>query len=65
MHRTDSIEIGVVVSGEVVVEAASGEQVSLRAGDVYVQNGAMHRWRPDRQVPAHVVFVSFGAERTR
>jgi hypothetical protein len=64
MHRTDSIEIGVVVSGEVTVEAGDGEKVVLRSGDVYVQNGALHNWlaQPDQ---AHVVFISLGVERTR
>ncbi len=61
MHRTDSIEIGVVVSGAVTVECADGASVLLQAGDVYVQNSAMHGWRPDAD--AHVVFISFSAER--
>jgi uncharacterized cupin superfamily protein len=63
MHRTDSIEIGVVVAGEVRVEAENGESVTLRPGDVYVQNGAMHRWCSDEDASAHVVFISFGVRR--
>ena len=64
MHRTDSIDIGIVVSGEVTVECGDGAQVVLQPGDVYVQNGAMHRWQPEAASQAHVVFVSLGVERS-
>jgi mannose-6-phosphate isomerase-like protein (cupin superfamily) len=64
MHRTDSIDIGVVVSGEVTVEAGDGEKVVLKAGDVYVQNGALHNWHPHPDTQAHVVYISLGVERT-
>jgi uncharacterized cupin superfamily protein len=64
MHRTDTIDIGIVVSGEVKAEADDGETVVLRAGDVYVQNGALHNWQIDPDNPAHIVFVCLGATRT-
>jgi uncharacterized cupin superfamily protein len=64
MHRSDTIDVGVVVGGEVAVVAPDGSSVVLRPGDVYVQNGAMHQWRPtDPDDPAHVVFVALGVER--
>jgi hypothetical protein len=63
MHRTNSIDIGVVVSGQVTVEAEDGTKVLLRPGDVYVQNGAWHNWHPDPDEPAHVVFIGVGATR--
>jgi hypothetical protein len=63
MHRTESIDIGVVVSGEIVVEAEDGAIVTLRPGDVYVQNGAMHNWHTAGTPGAHVVFVAVGARR--
>ena len=63
MHRTDSVDIGVVVSGEVTVEAGDGEKVVLQPGDVYVQNGAIHNWHPDSHSRAHVVFISLGVAR--
>lgn len=64
MHRTDSFDFGVVVSGEVTVEAADGKSVVLRAGDVYIQNGSIHSWISNPDNPAHVVFISLGANRT-
>jgi hypothetical protein len=63
MHRTDTIDIGVVVSGTVRVEAEDGTSVTLGPGDVYVQNGAMHAWHEDPDDPALVVFVLVGATR--
>lgn len=65
MHRTDSIDIGVVVAGQVTVEAEDGSSVALSPGDVYIQNGAMHRWRPNPEDPGHVVFILIGAERAK
>jgi hypothetical protein len=63
MHRTDTIDIGVVVSGEVTVESTDGSTVLLKPGDVYIQNGAMHAWNANPENPALVVFVLVGAER--
>ncbi|HEU4703926.1 MAG TPA: hypothetical protein VFS37_15705 [Conexibacter sp.] len=63
MHRTDSIDIAVVVSGEMTSVADDGSKVVLRAGDVYVQNGAIHNWEWDPEHPAHVVWILLGAER--
>jgi hypothetical protein len=62
MHRTDSIDIGVVVCGEVTVEAGDAERVVLRPGDVYLQNGALHNWLPGPG-QGHVVFISLGLRR--
>lgn len=63
MHRTDSIDIGVVVSGEVTTEASDGTKVVLGPGDVYIQNGALHAWHANPERPAHVVFVTLRIER--
>ncbi|MGB2712285.1 MAG: cupin domain-containing protein [Conexibacter sp.] len=63
MHRTDSIDIGVVVAGEVTVEADDGSTVLLGPGDIYIQNGALHRWHANPDRPAHVVFVGVGTTR--
>jgi hypothetical protein len=63
MHRTDTIDIGVVVSGEVTVESTDGSKVTLVPGDVYIQNGAMHAWHGNPENPAHIVFVVVGASR--
>lgn len=42
-HRTDSIDYGVILSGEIDMEL-DGTSVHLRAGDVFVQRGTIHNW---------------------
>jgi quercetin dioxygenase-like cupin family protein len=42
-HRTDSIDYGVILSGEIDMEL-DGTSVHLKAGDVFVQRGTIHNW---------------------
>ena len=43
VHRTDSIDYAVVVSGEIDMEL-DDSVVHLKAGDVLVQRGTIHNW---------------------
>lgn len=45
MHRTVSLDYGVVLEGEVELVLDSGEARRLRRGDVCVQRGTNHVWR--------------------
>ena len=45
MHRTVSLDYGVVVEGEVELILDSGETRILKRGDVCVQRATMHAWR--------------------
>jgi len=45
MHRTLSVDYGVVISGTVELTLESGEKRVLRVGDTVVQRATMHRWR--------------------
>jgi quercetin dioxygenase-like cupin family protein len=47
MHRTQSLDYGVVLEGEVelVLEDWDGPVRLMRRGDVSVQRGTMHAWR--------------------
>ena len=56
MHRTQSVDYGIVLSGEVVLVLDDTETV-LRAGDVVVQRGTNHRWENRSAGPAQVAFV--------
>jgi hypothetical protein len=49
MHRTESIDYGVVLDGEIVL-LLDDEEVPLKTGDVVVQRGTIHAWanRSDR-----------------
>jgi len=44
MHTTDSVDYGVVISGEITLELDDGATVRLKQGDCVVQNGARHAW---------------------
>lgn len=45
VHRTLSIDYGVVMQGEIEMELEPGEPtVKLKAGDVLVQRGTIHNW---------------------
>lgn len=60
MHRTPSVDYGVVLEGEVWLELDDGAQVRLTRGDTVVQLAARHAWRNKTQAPATVAFVLTG-----
>lgn len=45
MHRTISIDYGVVLEGEVELVLDSGEKRLMKRGDISVQRGTNHAWR--------------------
>lgn len=62
MHMTDTVDIAIILEGEIGLEQSDGEEVTLHAGDVLIQNGGIHAWRP-RDQSCRVAFVILGAER--
>ncbi|HWO73542.1 MAG TPA: cupin domain-containing protein [Dehalococcoidia bacterium] len=62
VHRTDSIDYAVVVSGEIDMELEQGEFVHLRAGDVLVQRGTVHNWVNRGTEPCVIAFVLIDAK---
>jgi len=65
MHRTSSVDYGIVLEGEVGMELDGGEQVRLRAGDVVVQRGTNHLWFNDGERPCLVAWILVDAEPVR
>ncbi len=61
MHRTDTVDYGVVVSGEIWMELDDGREVHLKAGDCVVQNGTRHGWTNRGHESCLVAFVMIGA----
>ena len=61
MHRTDTTDFGVLLSGNLVVEVDDGAELLLSPGDVVVQNGTRHRWRVVGDVPATIAAFMIGA----
>ncbi len=73
MHSTQSVDLGVIITGEIVLTLDSGEEKILkyafpltnlkviayncRTGDLFVQKGATHRWENRTDSPARMVVV--------
>jgi quercetin dioxygenase-like cupin family protein len=61
MHRTESIDYAVVLSGEIDMQLDDTE-VHLSAGDVLVQRGTIHAWSNRGREPCVIAFILIGAE---
>ncbi len=61
MHRTSSIDYAVVLEGEIDM-LLPGSEVSLRAGDVLVQQGASHAWINRGSGRCRIAFVLIDAK---
>lgn len=61
MHRTATLDYDIVLEGVVGLELDDGIEVTLRAGDVVVQNGTRHRWHNRGTDLARVASVTIGA----
>lgn len=58
MHRTQSVDYGIVVEGQIESVLDSGEVQLMGRGDVMVQRGTMHAWRnPSKTEWARMIFV--------
>jgi quercetin dioxygenase-like cupin family protein len=60
MHRTPSVDLISVLSGEIWLEL-DAEEVDLREGDFVVQNGTKHAWRNKGDRPCRMTVVVVGA----
>src|SRR5580693_2239590 len=56
VHRTQSVDYGIVLEGEVVLVLDDAE-TTLRAGDVAVQRGTSHRWENRTEQTARMAFI--------
>lgn len=63
MHRTVSLDFGVVLKGEVVCELDGGMEKVCKEGDVVVQRGTIHAWYNRSTEPARILFVFVPAEK--
>ena len=61
MHKTDSVDYAIVLSGEVWAVMDEGE-VLMKQGDVLVQRGTNHAWSVRTKEPCRMAFVLIGAK---
>ena len=62
MHRTRSVDYGVVLSGEIDM-LVDEEEVHLNAGDVIVQRGTNHAWANRGTEPCRIAFILIDAQK--
>ena len=63
MHRTNSLDYGVVISGVVELELDDGAITRMEPGDIIVQRGTIHAWRnPSAETPTRIAFVLIDAK---
>ncbi|MBX6317260.1 cupin domain-containing protein [Pigmentiphaga sp.] len=56
MHRTETIDYAVVLSGKIVM-VLDDTEVELNAGDIVVQCGTNHAWSNRSDQPCTIVFI--------
>jgi len=63
MHRTLSIDYGVVLEGQIDAVMDSGEVRTLSRGDLCIQRGTNHAWRnPSKSEWARVMYFVVAAD---
>ena len=56
MHRTETIDYGIVLEGEITLILDEGETV-VRAGDIVIQRGTNHGWANRSGKPCRIAFI--------
>ena len=62
MHRTESLDYGICLSGECEMELDGGEVVTVRAGDVVIQRGTNHVWHNRSDQPCRFAWILVDAK---
>lgn len=62
MHRTDSVDYAVVLTGEIFMMMDEDEYL-LKAGDTVVQQGTNHAWSNRGSEPCQIAFILVDAEK--
>jgi hypothetical protein len=65
MHTTDTIDLDLVLVGDVYLELDDGAEVHLSTGDCVIQNGTRHAWHNRSSEPCRMLSILIGAQRSR
>ena len=57
MHRTETVDVGIVLDGETWLLLDDGSETRVSAGDAVVQRGTNHAWANRSDRPVRMVFV--------
>lgn len=61
MHRTETIDYGIVLEGEIVLIVDEGE-TTVRAGDIVIQRGTNHGWANRTDKNCRIAFILIDGE---
>ncbi len=56
MHRTETIDYGIVLEGEITLLVDEGKIVA-RAGDIVIQRGTNHSWANRSNANCRIAFI--------
>src|SRR6202008_3950210 len=62
MHRTETVDYAILLSGECDLELDDGKTVRLKQGDIVVQRGTMHAWVNNGSQPCTFAFILIDAD---
>jgi quercetin dioxygenase-like cupin family protein len=62
MHRTETLDYAILLSGECDLELDDGKSVHLKQGDIVVQRGTMHAWVNNGSAPCVFAFILIDAD---
>ena len=65
MHRTETVDIGVVLEGETWLLLDDGSETRVGVGDAVVQRGTNHAWANRSERPVRMLFVLIDCHRQR
>lgn len=58
MHRTNSIDYGIIMDGQIELELDCGATKLLARGDIIIQQGTIHLWRnPSQTQTCRIIFI--------
>ena len=63
MHTTETVDYGILLEGELVLELDAGATRTLQPHDIVVQCGTRHAWRNKSDRAATMLFVLIGGHR--
>lgn len=61
MHRTETIDYGIVLEGEIVLIMDEGE-TTVRTGDIVIQRGTNHGWANRSNKDCRIAFILIDGE---
>ena len=61
MHRTDTIDYAICLSGKCEMYLDEGDKIDFNAGDVMVQRATMHGWANPFSEPCQIAFILIGS----